>query len=147
MINILLLQNLILQLLFWMQEQCKQFGEKNTDSDNTTSSLDSKITDNKTKCKSIENELKQLKTLDPSYFIVKYYFDEDGAQNNLVFQSIHRYFKITNTKYTSLWKSKGLPHEAITLYVTSDNSLPPLIDHYSTKVRAKFNGSCLKTVK
>ena len=130
-----------------MQEQCEQFGEKNTDFDNTISSLDSKIADNKTKYKSIENELKQLKTLDPSYFIGKYYFDEDGAQNNLVFQSIHRYFKITNTKYTSLWKSKGLPHEAITLYVTSDNSLPPLIDHYSTKVRAKFNGSCLKTVK
>ena len=43
--------------------------------------------------------LKKLKTLDLSYFIGKSYFEEDGAQNYLVFQSIRRYFKIINRKY------------------------------------------------
>ena len=80
-----------------------------------------------------------------SYFIGKSHFEEDGAQNYLVFQPIIRYFKITaNTKFISSWKSKGLSNETITLYATSDNSLTPLIDHYGIKVRVKFNGSCLK---
>ena len=80
-----------------------------------------------------------------SYVIGKNYFEEDGAQNYLVFQTISRYFKIiANTKFISSWKSKGLSNETITLYATSDNSLTPLIDHYGIKVRVKFNGSCLK---
>ena len=107
---------------------------KKTIFDNTLSSLDSKIAANETKNDSIENELKKLKTLDLSYFIGKSHFEEDGAQNYLVFQSIHRYFKITNKKYISSWKSKGLSDETVTPYVTSDNNLNPLIDHYSSKV-------------
>ena len=82
--------------------------------------------------------------LDLSYFIGKSYFEEDGAQNYLVFQPIHRYFKIINTKYISSWKSEGVSDETITPYATSDNNLIPLIDHYGIKVRLKFNGSCLK---
>ena len=117
----------------------------NTIFDNTVSSLDSNIAENKTKNKSIENELKNLKTLDLSYVIGKNYFEEDGAQNYLVFQTISRYFKIiANTKFISSWKSKGLSDETITPYATSDNSLTPLIDHYDIKVRLKFDGSCLK---
>ena len=115
-----------------------------TDFDNTISSLDNKIAENKTKNKSIEYEFKKLKTFDSSYFIGKNYFEEDGTQNYLVFQSIHRYFKITNTKYISSWKSKGLSDETITPYATSDNSLTPLIDNFGIKVRAEFIGSCLK---
>ena len=57
---------------------------------------------------------------------------------------MHSYFKITNKKYISSWKSKGLPEETITPYVTSDNSLTPLIDHYGVRIRLKFNKSCLK---
>ena len=34
--------------------------------------------------------------------------------------------------------------ETITPYSTSDNSLTPLIDHYGSKVRVKFNKGCLK---
>ena len=79
-----------------------------------------------------------------SYFVGKGYFGEDGAQNYLVFQPIRRYSKKTNTKYTSLWKSKGLSGETITPYVTSDNSFTRLIDLYGSKVRVKFSGSCLK---
>ena len=44
----------------------------------------------------------------------------------------------------SSWKSKGLSDETITPYATSDNSLTPLIDHYGSKVRLKFNKGCLK---
>ena len=80
-----------------------------------------------------------------SYFIGKSYFEEDGAQNYLVFQPIRRYFKIiANTKYISSWKSKGLSDETIKPYATSDNSLTPLIDYYGSKVRVKFNKGCLK---
>ena len=112
--------------------------------DNTVSSLDSKITENKTKNKSIESEFKKLKTLDLIYFIGKSYFEEHGAQNYLIFQPIRRYFQKINTKYISSGKSKGLSDEAITLYATSDNSLTPLIDHYGIKERLKLNRSCLK---
>ena len=90
-----------------------------------------------------ENELKKLKTFDSSYFIYKNYFEEDGAQNYLVFQLISIYFKI-NGKYILLWKSKGLSDETIKLYAASDNSLTPLIDYYGTRIRLKFNKSYLK---
>ena len=81
-----------------------------TNFDNTLSSLDIKIAKNKTKNKSIENDCKKLKTFDLGCFIGKSHFEEeDGIQNCLVFQPIHRYFKIiANTKYISSWKSKGL---------------------------------------
>ena len=43
------------------------------------SSLDRKITANKTKHLLVENELKKLKTFDSSYFIGKGHFEEDGT--------------------------------------------------------------------
>ena len=89
--------------------------------------------------------MNKLKTFDSCYFIGKSHFEKDGTQDYLVFQPISRYFKlIANTKFISSWKSKGLSHETITPYATSDNSLTPLIDHYGIKVRLKINGSCLK---
>ena len=114
-----------------------------TNFDYTVSRLDSKIAENETKNESIQNELKELKTFDLGYFIGKSYFEEDGAQNYLVFQSIRRYFKI-NGKYISSWEFKGLSDKTITPYTTSDNSLTPLIDYYGSEVRVKFNKSCLK---
>ena len=61
--------------------------------DNTVSSLDSKFAKNKTKNKSIENELKKLKTFDLGNFIGKNHFqEEDGVQNYLIFQPLRRYF-------------------------------------------------------
>ena len=65
---------------------------------NSVSSLDSKITANKTKNESIENELKKLKTCDSSYFIGKSHFEEDGTQNYLVFQPLNKYFVIITNK-------------------------------------------------
>ena len=108
MINKSLLQSLILQLLmFLMQDQHRL--KKKTDFDNSVSSINNKIAENKTKKESIENELRKLRTFDSSYFIGESHFEEDGTQNHLVFQPIIRYFKIiTNTDYVSSWKSKGL---------------------------------------
>ena len=85
-----------------------------TDFDNKLSSLDSKIAASKTKNESIENEIKKLKTLDLSYFIGKSHFEEDGAQNYLVFQPLNKYFKlIASTDYVLSWKSKGLSAKTI----------------------------------
>ena len=64
--------------------------------------LPKKITKNKSKQLRVEDELKKLKTFDSSSFIGKSHFEEDGTQNNLVFQPINKYFKvITNAKYIS----------------------------------------------
>ena len=113
--------------------------------DNTASGLDSKVAANKTKSKSIENEFKKLKRFDLSYFIGKSHFEEDGAQNYLVFQPLNKYFKvIANTDYVSLWKSKGLSAETIKPPSTSDDSLTPELSYYGTKTRIKLTGCCLK---
>ena len=45
------------------------------------------------------------------------------------------------------WKSKLLSDESIKPPTTSNNSLAPLIDNYSYKIRLKFNGSCLTQPK
>ena len=80
-----------------------------TNFDNTLSSLNSKIAINERTNESIENEIKNLKTLDLSYFIGKSNFEEDGTQNYLVSQPINRYFKlIADNLYISSWKFKGL---------------------------------------
>ena len=64
-----------------------------TDFDAKLSSLNRKITANKTKHLLVENEFKKLKTFDSSYFRGKSHFEEDGTQNYLVFQPMYRYFK------------------------------------------------------
>ena len=56
--------------------------------------LTKKITSNKSTHLLVENELKKLRTFDSSYFIGKSHFDEDGTQNDLVFQPINRCFKV-----------------------------------------------------
>ena len=52
-----------------------------------------RITSNKAKYLLVENELKKQKTFDSSYFRNKSHFEDDGAQNYLVFQPMYRYFK------------------------------------------------------
>ena len=56
-----------------------------TDFDAKLSSLNRKVTANKTKHLLVENELKKLKTFDSRDLIGKSYFEEDGIQNSLVF--------------------------------------------------------------
>ena len=92
--------------------------------------------------------MNKLKSFDSSYFIGKSHFGEDDTQNYLVFQPMHRYFKmITNTDYISSKKSKGLSDERFKPRTTSDDSLNPELNYYGTKTRVKFTGSCLKQPK
>ena len=122
-----------------------------TDFDAKMSSLYRKITSNKSKHLLIENELKKLKTFDSSYFIGKSHFEEDGAQNYLVFQPMYRYFKIIagvgNGSYIYYWQSKGLSDERINSITASNYSVTPFLDYYGTKTRVEFSGSCLKQDK
>ena len=51
-----------------------------TDFDANLSSLNKRITQNKTKQLVVESELNKLKTFDFGYFIGKSHFEEDGTQ-------------------------------------------------------------------
>ena len=113
-----------------------------TDLDAKLSSLNRKITQNKTKHLLVQNELNKLKTFDCGYFIGKNNFEADGTQNYLVFQPMSKYFKLmTNTLYILSWQSKGLSNKNIDPPTTN---LSPLNDYVGNKTRVKFTGSCLK---
>ena len=97
-----------------------------TDFDVKLSSLNRKITSNKTKHVLVKNELNELNAFDSGYFIGKSQFEEDGVQNYLVFQPLNKYFKVitnTNTKYIFSWQSKGLSDESIKSPATTDYKL------------------------
>ena len=76
-----------------------------------------------------------------SYFKGKY---QNGAQNYLVFQPIHRYFKrvagVASGSHIYFWKS----NQRINSITTSNYSITPELDYYGSKIRVKFSGSCLK---
>ena len=109
------------------------------------SSLNRKIIKNKSDHLIVQDELKKLKIFDSSYFIGKSHFEEDGAQNYLVFQPMYIYFAIIiSTDYISSWKCKGLSDESFKPPTTSDNSLTPSFDCFVDKIRVKFTRSCLK---
>ena len=108
------------------------------------SSLNRKITWNKTKHVLVENELKKLKTFNLGYFIGKSHFEEDGVQNYLAFQLLNKYFKgITNAnkKYILSWQSRGLSDQTIKPPNASDYKLNPKVNYYGTKTRLEFRGS------
>ena len=114
------------------------------------SSLNRKITSNKSKHLFVENELKKLKTFDSSFFIGKNHF-EDGTQKYLVFQPMYRYFKqiagVGSGDYIYYWKSIGLPDENTTAPSAPNNFLNPSLNYLGTKIRVRFSGSCLKQDK
>ena len=123
-----------------------------TDFDAKLSSLNRKITKNKTEHLLVESELNNLKTFDFSYFNGKRHFEEDGSQNYLVFQPIHKYLKtfytVDSPIYVSEWTSKGLSYESFKAISTPDNSLNPILTYYNPrKITAKFTGDCLKQQK
>ena len=118
-----------------------------TDFDAKLSSLNKKITLNKTKQLLVENELKKLKTFDLSYFTGKNHFEEEGTQSYLVFQPLNKYLKIIANTKTSPWQSKGLSAETIKPPATSDYKLNPQLSYFGTKTRVEFKGSCLKQDK
>ena len=84
-----------------------------------------------------------------SIFAVKIYFEDDGTQNYLLFQTAYRYFKTVSANDSNIlsWKSKGLSDESIKLPSTSNKMLNPSVDYVGTKARVKFNGNCLKQEK
>ena len=71
--------------------------------------------------------MKKLQTFDSIYFRGKSHFEEDGTQNDLVFQPMCRYFKrvagVGTGNYIYFWKSKGLSNENITAPTTNYYSL------------------------
>ena len=78
--------------------------------------------------------MKKLKVFYLTYFIGKSYFEEDGTQNYLLFQSLNKYFKIiTNTKYVLPWQSKGLLDKTIKPITTSDYKLNRQLNYFGTK--------------
>ena len=105
------------------------------------SSLDRKITANKTKHFLNDNDL--------SYYHGKQYFDEgSGKQNYLVFFPLRKYFKLNSVAgvvdHVLSCQSKGLSNESIKPPTTTSNSLTPELNYYGTKTKIKFTGSCLK---
>ena len=76
-------------------------------------------------------------------------FENDGAENYLVFQKVGRYFKTVSANDSNflLWKSKGLSNESIKPPTTPNKILNPSLDFVGTKARVKFNGDCLKQEK
>ena len=79
-----------------------------TDFDAKLSTLNRKITSNKTRHLLVENKLKKLKSFDSSYFCGKGHFEVDSKQNWLIFQPIQRYFKTVSANDSDIlsWKSK-----------------------------------------
>ena len=55
---------------------------------------------------------KKLDTFNSIYFRCKCHFEDDGTQNDLVFQTAYKYFKTVSINILS-WKSKGLSDEGI----------------------------------
>ena len=73
----------------------------------------------------------------------KSHFDEDCAQNYLVFSSILKYFTL-NSNWIIKWKSKGLSNESLEFVSTSNNTLTPSVNYYGDKARLKFTRSVLQ---
>ena len=108
-----------------------------------------KKSDSNTKITEVENNIKKLQTYHLSYFRGKKYFDEEGGkQNYLVFPPKRKYFKLTPVvnviDHVLSWQPKGISNESIKPPTTSNNSLNPELSYYGTKTRVKFTGSCLK---
>ena len=90
----------------------------------------------------------KLQTFDLRYSVVKRHFKDDGTQNCFVHQPIYRCSKkIGNNKQILAWKPKGLSDESIKPHATSNNSYSPTLHYLNTKIRVKFDGSCIKQDK
>ena len=88
--------------------------------------------------------MKKLKSLES-------HFEENGTQNYLVFEPMHRYFKriagVGSGDYIYYWKSKGLSDERISSIKTPNPNITPNLDYYGTKTRVEFSKGFLKQDK
>ena len=106
-----------------------------------------KKSDYNTKITEVENNIKKLGAYNSSYYSGKKYFDEeDGKQNYLVFLPKGKYFKLNSVAFiidrVLSWQSKGLSNESIKPPATS-NSLNQKLNYYSTRTRVQFIGLLL----
>ena len=105
----------------------------NTDFDAKLSSLNRKITANKTKHFLNDNDL--------SYHGKQYFDEGSGKKNYLVFLLMGKYFKLNlvagAADYVLSWQSKGLSNESIKP-PTTNNSLTPELNYYGTKTRVNL---------
>ena len=86
--------------------------------------------------------MNKLKAFDSSYFIGNSHFEEDSAQNYLVFQPLIRYFKLNGSSgRISLWRSKRLFVETIESSSASNISISPQFSFYGAKMRVETTGS------
>ena len=114
--------------------------------------ISKRITSNKSKHLLLENEPKKLQNFDSNYFRGKRHFEEDGTQNYLVFQAMHRYFKrvagVSGGSHIYFWTSKGLCNGRINSITASNYSITPKLSYCGTnKTTVQFSGSCLKQDK
>ena len=103
--------------------------------------ISKRITSNKIKHLLVENELEKLQKFNAAYFRGKIYFDGDGTQNYLVFQSMHKYFKTfieNNSAFISSWESKVLSNEKIGSTKTSNFNQAPRLVYDNARIKLKF---------
>ena len=69
-------------------------------------------------------------------------------KNYLVPQLVYNYFKKNgNSDHVLAWKTKGFSDAGIKPPDTSNNILPPVLNHINNELRLKFDRSCLKKAK
>ena len=92
--------------------------------------------------------IEKLPQINQNIYLLKSHFEEDGAEDYLVFQPIERYFKriagVGNSSYMFYRKSKGLSDERINSIKTFSYSITPNLSYHGIKIGVEFNGSCLE---
>ena len=95
----------------------------------------------------VETEFRKLEKFHAAYFRGTNYFDGDGAQNYLVFQPEYKYFEkysVTGSgDYVTLWKSKGLSNEKISIDKTTA-IVHPKLEYYNARIDVKLEESLLR---
>ena len=64
-----------------------------------------------------------------------------------MYKIFKRIVSVADSEYAYFWKSKGLSNERINSITVSNYSITPELRNLCTKIRVKFNGSCLKQDK
>ena len=95
----------------------------------------------KAELKAEQNKIMRLQAFDSRYFRVK-----SHSENYSVLQLVLKYFK-KKGNHILAWKPKLLSNESVTPHAASNISLGPSLNLFKTKLRLKFDESCLKKEK
>ena len=93
--------------------------------------------------KAEQDKIVKLQIYNLSLFIDQIYFNNDRAQLYLIFQPIYKIVASFSYQISEL-KSKGLSNEKFAPPYTADKSLSPKLIWNKSKIRFKFEESCLK---